>query len=322
MDQELKFNMPETETVPQEARRKKKGGNAKTFSSMVGGLRSILYRAPRIKTSGDDATVIAVCSQKGGVGKTTSATTLGYALAEQHQCSTLIVDLDPQGHVETALTTIVKPGQRYRSLSKVLTDRHPDLGSGLVATESDSLWITPGDKNLSNAAIWLDHHRARKEFILRSVLEPMLPHYDYIILDCPPYMGNLMLNALVAARYCLIPTDMSILALEGVSDMLNGLQIVKNRVNKHLGLLGVLMTRVDAANEDMNTMIRERFEEQTRGYLFGSEVPYDHSLSKSQYAGIPVARYAPASPGARAYQDIATEIVERVEKAAERLSAR
>ncbi|RTZ59585.1 MAG: hypothetical protein DSZ32_05025 [Gammaproteobacteria bacterium] len=295
--------------------RQKKVEKRKTFPSLTTGLRSVLYRAPKYDASDQDAAVIAVCSQKGGVGKTTTSTSIGYELAETHKKRTLIIDLDPQGHVETSLTTIIRPGQRYRSMSKLLRDRHPDISSGLVSTDSDFLHLTPGDKQLADASIWLDHYRARKEFILRDLLQPILPYYDYILLDCPPYMGNMMLNGLVAARFCLIPSDMSILSLEGVSDMLNGLQVVKRRVNSDLALLGILLTRVDEDNVDLNRLIRGRFEEHAQGYLFDARIPYDHALSRAQYAGNPVAVYEPGAAGSKAYKAVVEELVSRVEAA-------
>ncbi len=298
--------------------RQKKVEKRKTFPSLTTGLRSVLYRAPRYEPSGQDAVVIAVCSQKGGVGKTTTSTSIGYELAETHKKRTLIVDLDPQGHVETSLTTIIRPGQRYRSMSKLLRDRHPDISSALVSTDSEYLHLTPGDKQLADASIWLDHHRVRKEFILRDILKPILPYYDYILLDCPPYMGNMMLNGLVAARFCLIPSDMSILSLEGVSDMLNGLEVVKRRVNPELALLGILLTRVDEDNVDLNRLIRGRFEDHAQGYLFDTRIPYDHALSRAQYAGNPVALYESGSAGAKAYRSVVEELVSRVQAALSR----
>jgi len=305
----------EATITEEDAARPKKVAKRKTFPSLTTGLRSVLYRAPKYETSDQDAVVIAVCSQKGGVGKTTTSTSIGYELAETRKKRTLIIDLDPQGHVETSLTTIIRPGQRYRSLSKILRDQHPDISSGLVSTDSEFLHVTPGDKQLADASIWLDHHRVRKEFILRDILEPILPYYDYILLDCPPYMGNMMLNGLVAARFCLIPSDMSILSLEGVSDMLNGLEVVKRRVNSELALLGILLTRVDESNVDLNRLIRGRFEDHAQGYLFDARIPYDHALSRAQYAGNPVAVYEPGSAGAKAYRAVVEEIEERVEAA-------
>lgn len=305
----------EVTITEEDAARPKKVKKRKTFPSLTTGLRSVLYRAPKYETSEHDAVVIAVCSQKGGVGKTTTSTSIGYELAETQKKRTLIIDLDPQGHVETSLTTMIRPGQRYRSMSKILRDQHPDISSGLVSTDSEYLHVTPGDKQLADASIWLDHHRARKEFILRDILEPVLPYYDYIMLDCPPYMGNMMLNGLVAARFCIIPSDMSILSLEGVSDMLNGLEVVKRRVNNDLALLGILLTRVDESNVDLNRLIRGRFEDQAQGYLFDTRIPYDHALSRSQYAGNPVALYEPGSAGARAYRAVVEELVNRVDAA-------
>lgn len=258
------------------------------------------------------AKVIAICSQKGGVGKTTTAVNLGSALAKFHGKKVLVTDLDPQGHVEKSLGAVVTEGVDYTPLSHVLVAKRGQILDAVVKTEDELLHITPGDKTLYDTEGALTAKIGR-EFILTNSLEAARAHYDYIILDCPPNLGNLTLNALCAADHVLIPCEMSVLAFEGVTDLLATLETVSERLNPKLSVLGVLFTRVDGRNITMNKLIEDNMAKHFKGKIFRSRIGVNTDLNKAQLEGEPVFDYAPSSTGATNYRDLSTEVVKRLE---------
>ncbi len=202
------------------------------------------------------AHVLALCSQKGGVGKTTTAVNLSAALALEFKQRVLLIDLDPQGHVEKSLGALVPDGLDYTPLSEILTRKNTSLLNGIVDTEWENLSITPGDKTLYESEGLLASKIGR-ELILKNALKEAATHYDVVIMDCPPNLGTLTLNALVASDACIVPCEMSVLAFEGVSDLLETLETIKERLNPKLDILGVVFTRVDGRNVQMNTLIEQ-----------------------------------------------------------------
>ena len=216
----------------------------------------MLVTGPQYEAGEKKAVVIAICSQKGGVGKTTTSVNLGAALSYFHGKKVLVIDLDPQGHVEKSLGSIVNDGIEYTPLSRVLESKKGNILDAVIKTELENFHLTPGDKSLNQTDSVLAS-RIGKEFILRMAMEVAKTHYDFILLDCPPSLGNLTLNGLVASDYALVPCEMSVLAFEGVTDLLETLHEVSERLNKSLSVLGVLFTRVDGRNLTMNGLILE-----------------------------------------------------------------
>jgi chromosome partitioning protein len=257
------------------------------------------------------AKVIAICSQKGGVGKTTTAVNLGAALAKFHGKKVLIADLDPQGHVEKSLGTVVTEGVDYTPLSRVLTAKRGEFMDAVVKTEDELLHITPGDKTLYETEGTLTAKIGR-EYILTNSLQAARGHYDVIILDCPPNLGNLTINALCASDYVVIPCEMSVLAFEGVTDLLGTLDTVTERLNPSLKVLGVLFTRVDGRNITMNKLIEENMGKHFKGRIFRSRIGVNTDLNKAQLEGVPVFDYAPSSTGSSHYKDLSAEIAKRL----------
>lgn len=262
---------------------------------------------------GKQAKIIAICSQKGGVGKTTTAVNLSAALAKFHNKKVLTVDLDSQGHVEKSLGAIIPDGVEYKPLSTTLTEKKGNVLASIIKTESNYLHITPGDKALSEAEGVLASKIGR-EFMLAQCLAEAKQLYDFIILDCPPNLGNLTLNALCAADFAVVPCEMSVLAFEGVADLLDTIDVVNERLNKALRVLGVVFTRVDGRNSTMNALVEENLKNYFKGNIFKTRVAVNTDLNKAQLEGCSVFDFAPSSTGALNYSSLTNEILKNIQK--------
>jgi len=263
------------------------------------------------KMGSHKAKIIAVCSQKGGVGKTTTAVNLSSALVKFYKKKVLITDLDPQGHVEKSLNSIIEEGIDYKPLSDIFLTKHAQILDGVIKTKNENLHITPGDKTLYETEGQISAKLGR-EFILTHAYQVAKTHYDYIIIDCPPNLGNLTINALSSADYVLVPCEMSVLAFEGVSDLLETVETINQHINKRLKILGVLFTRVDKRNLSMNKLVEENMRKLFKGKIFKSQVYINTDINKSQFEGASIFDFAPRSTGAINYKSLADEVMEKV----------
>ncbi len=259
------------------------------------------------------ACTLSICSQKGGVGKTTTAINLGSAFAKFHHKKVLVCDLDPQGHVEKSIGSMIPEGLEYSPLSAILTSKKGNVLDGVVQTEIEKFSITPGDKHLYETESLLAT-KIGKEFILQDAIKVARTHYDFILFDCPPNLGNLTLNALVASDYCLVPCEMSVLAFEGVNDLIETLETVNERLNKKLKLLGVLTTRVDIRNQAMNRVIEENLRNYFKGKIFKTQIHINTALNKAQLEGKAIFDFAPTCSGALNYHELADEVLRKIKK--------
>ena len=273
-------------------------------------IRRIVTREERFALGNRSAKVISVCAQKGGVGKTTTAVSLACALSMAQRHRVLLVDMDSQGPVGASLAGEIRAGAES-SLSDVLLGKRRDLMEIVVPTEVEQLWVTPSDKNL-NETEGLLATRIGKEFLLKGVMATARTRFDVIILDCPPNLGNLTLNALLASDHMLVPCDMSILSVEGVHDLLETIDTIRDRLAHELRILGLLRTRVDRRNTRVNSGIQEIMDSHYGELLLDTEIPTSTALAKAQMAGTPVFRFEPSSTGARAYVDLASELSRRL----------
>lgn len=268
---------------------------------------------PHQNPGNKNARIFAICSQKGGVGKTTTAVNLGAAFTHFHQKKVLVVDLDPQGHVEKSLGSIIPDGVEYTPVSSVLMAKKGNLLDSVIKTDIDSLHITPGDKSLYEIESAISGKIGR-EFILAHSLKTARTHYDYIFLDCPPNLGNLTINALCASDFVVVPCELSVLAFEGVTDLLETLETVNERLNKALKVLGVLFTRVDGRNLTMNQLVEENLKNYFKGNIFRTKVSVNTDLNKAQLEGKPIFAFAPSSTGSSNYASLADEIIKKVHR--------
>lgn len=253
------------------------------------------------------ATVLAVAAQKGGVGKTTTAVSLAAALARNHGLRVLIVDLDPQGHVSTALSATM-PAQGP-SLLRVLRDGG-ELLDAAVGTGVPNLDATPWDPSMTSAEEVLGA-RIGKEFLLREKLRVTRTHYDAIVVDCPPNPGTLTLNGLVAADQVLVPCDPSPLALKGVLALAETIDAVAERLNPALEVAGVLLTRVDGRTTTLNDAIGRDVQATFGPLLLPVRIGISASLAKAQHAGRDIFGFDPDCRAADQYARLAALLAER-----------
>ncbi|HOU52490.1 MAG TPA: ParA family protein [Myxococcota bacterium] len=272
----------------------------------------LLRWTSRLTEDTSGATVLAVAAQKGGVGKTTTAVNLAIAMARFARRRTLLIDLDGQGHVERSLRGLLKSGSDGWGLAEVLLGSNRDLRPLVRATAEERLYVTPSDRNLASAEGVLAG-RIGKEFLLRQALRPIRPDFDLIVLDCPPNLGNLTLNALMAADGLVIPCEMSVLALAGVSDLMEVVATLRDRLDHEVRPLGILPTRVDRRNSRVTGAVLKELESRFAGLVTQTRIPVSTALAQAQMAGVPVFDFDPASPGARAYRVLAGELSTRIE---------
>lgn len=256
------------------------------------------------------ARVLAVAAQKGGVGKTTTAVNLAVALARFANQRTLLVDLDGQGHVATSLASVYEDGSPV-SMSDVLLGHGRDLLEIVHPTRIDLLSVTPSDKGLASAEGVLAG-RIGKEFLLRGALRKARERFDVVVLDCPPNLGNLTLNALMAADACLVPCDMSVLAMAGVADLLAVVETLRDRLDHAVQVLGILPTRVDRRNTRVTDAVLAGLDEAYGDLVLPTRIPVSSALARAQMEGIPVFDFDPSSSGAVAYRALSDEVLARL----------
>lgn len=250
--------------------------------------------------------IIAVANQKGGVGKSTTAVSLGAALAERGH-RVLVVDLDPQGNASTGLG--IRHEARDVTVYDVLAAEAP-IADAIVQTPVDGLFAIPSTIDLAGAEIELVSQFSR-ELRLRKALEPLKQgSFEFIFLDCPPSLGLLTVNALAAAEELLVPIQCEYYALEGLGQLLRNVRLVQQNVNRALRLTGIVMTMFDP-----RTKLSEQVVEEVRRF-FGSRVydtiiPRTVRLSEAPGFGQPITVYDPRSRGAESYRALAEEVAER-----------
>lgn len=252
------------------------------------------------------AAVIAITNQKGGVGKTTTSINLAYYLAKLGK-KTLLVDFDPQGNATSGLN-IAKD-----TLKKTITDvilGKVALGKIIIETKFKNLSLVPTTSHLANAEVELAKVRGRFT-LLKNAISSIRDNYDFIIIDNPPSLSLLTVNGLIAADYMLVPIQTEFYALEGVSQLLESMKLVKKALNPDLQLLGVLPTMVDSRTT-LSSQVLEEIKKYFSGKVFDVYVPRNVRLAEAPSHGVPVGVYDRFSKGARSYKELAKEVISRV----------
>jgi chromosome partitioning protein len=253
--------------------------------------------------------VIAIVNQKGGVGKTTTAINLAASLALEQQ-SVLLIDCDPQANTTGGLGIRRQRDDEDQRLSIYDVLLGPTtLAEATLPTSVERLHLVPGSKNLIGANIELVS-QPRREFRLRDALQPIRPNYDFILLDCPPALDLLTLNALVAADTLLVPMQAEYFALEGISELMATLDRVASSFNPGLTLEGVLLTMFDDRT-NLSQQVRDDLQAFFKERLFTTSIPRNVRLAEAPSHGKPIALYDPRSRGAEAYASLALELMRR-----------
>jgi len=247
--------------------------------------------------------IITITNQKGGVGKTTTAINLGASLAA-NDLAVLIVDSDPQGNTTTGLG--IEKRDESLTLYNALIQGVP-LEDVVVKTQCEGLQLVPADKNLVAANLDLVD-RDNREFILSTALGPIRDRYSYILIDCPPALDLLTLNALVAADSVLIPIQCEFFALEGISQLIDTIERIRESFSKTLPLEGILLTMYDDRT-NLARQVADDLKEFFQNEIFTTVIPRSIRLAEAPSHGKPILMYDPRSKGAESYIKLAKEIL-------------
>ncbi len=266
--------------------------------------RAIPEPAPR--TSHGPAKVVAMCNQKGGVGKTTSTINLGAALAEYGR-RVLLVDMDPQGALSAGLG--VPHYELEKTIHNVLVEPRVSIDDVLLSTRVKHMDLVPSNIDLSAAEIQLVNEVGREQTLARA-LHPVLDRYDYVLIDCQPSLGLLTVNGLACSDGVVIPTECEFFSLRGLALLTDTVDKVRDRLNPKLEISGILLTRYDPRTVNAREVMA-RVVERFGDLVFDTVITRTVRFPETSVAGEPITTWAPRSTGAIAYRSLAREFIHR-----------
>ena len=249
--------------------------------------------------------IIAVANQKGGVGKTTTAINLSACLAEKNK-KVLTLDMDPQGNTTSGLG--VDKNQAENTVYELILDES-ELSDCIYSSVMGNLSVIPSNINLSGAEIELIGFE-NKEYLLKSKLDMIKDNYDYIIIDCPPSLNLLTINAMTAADSVIVPIQCEYYALEGLSQLIHTIDLIKERLNPKLEIEGVVFTMYDART-NLSLQVVENVKENLDTTIYKTIIPRNVRLAEAPSHGKPINVYDPRSTGAESYRLLAQEVIDR-----------
>lgn len=251
------------------------------------------------------AYVLTLANQKGGVGKTTTAVNLAAFLGKKKK-KVLVIDLDPQGNATSGLG--IDKAELETTIYDVLVNEDP-IADSIWESSAANVSICPTNINLAGAEIELVNVMSREQ-VLKSALVPVKDDYDYIIIDCPPSLSILTINALTASDGIIIPIQGEYYALEGLTQLVDTINIVKKKLNKNLSILGVVLTMFDR-----RTQLTRQVEEEVSNYfgdkVFNTHIPRNVRLAEAPSHGVAILDYDKNSKGSKAYESLAAEVIKR-----------
>lgn len=249
------------------------------------------------------ARIISLCNQKGGVGKSTTVQNLAVFLAALGK-RVLVVDIDPQANTTSGFG--INPRKLDKNIYHVLIGKNP-IDTVIKKTGVLSVDIIPSASALAGAAIELIDMRHR-EYRLKEVLEPLRRKYDFIVIDSPPSLGLLTINALTAAQKTIIPVQCEYYALEGLADLLHTIQLVNTNLKTKIAIMGALLTMYDRKSR-LHRAVAKEIRRKFPGYVFEAVIPRNVSLAEAPSFGKTILHYEPYSHGAKAYRQLAEEVL-------------
>ncbi|MCI5699708.1 MAG: AAA family ATPase [Lachnospiraceae bacterium] len=248
---------------------------------------------------------IAIANQKGGVGKSTTAINLSACLAEKGQ-KVLTIDIDPQGNTTSGLG--VEKEELENTIYELLIGEC-ELEECIIQTEFDNLFLLPSNVNLAGAEIELIGFD-RKEFILKEQIDKIRNEYDYIIIDCPPALSMLTINAMTTADTILVPIQCEYYALEGLSQLMHTIDLVQERLNSNLEIEGIVFTMYDART-NLSLQVVENVKNNLHQSIYKTIIPRNVRLAEAPSHGLPINVYDSKSAGAESYRLLAEEVMHR-----------
>lgn len=249
--------------------------------------------------------IIAITNQKGGVGKTTTAINLAASLAEANQ-KILLLDFDPQGNATSGFGIEIDDAEN--TIYNVLTEEC-SMDEAILVDVIDNLDLIPSDMNLAAADIEFVSQED-KNLILKNLITPYINKYDYIIIDCPPSLGTITVNALTAANSVIIPIQCEYYALEGLNQVLNTIGIVQQGLNTDLVVEGIVFTMYDGRNK-LSQQVVETVRENYNGNIYETLIPRNVRLAEAPSHGLPITLYESSSTGADSYRKLAAEVMSK-----------